>query len=271
MSSFQKGCVHLFYSQEGRDKLSLSWAKALQFTVKHRAEFSRQAIEYDYNNKNKSKKQFQTWSQNWLPPCNNFPLSKPIPQSCGKREWQPFCLVRWIFLGLSTIFASVSSVEICLLFDPLLESVYFTPVDLETLNFKSMRQDLKKFSAFLQMGKGKSQGSLKLFPWYVSQPSGACNPAFWVSSGFTIGSGWSGMTARWQVFPFLGAHWFTLKGCNHWFHSSGLPFLAMNGHYLGDISWSTFVSSAGRLIPVQSNILDMALQVLSFGPGPINN
>ena len=143
MSSFQKGCVHLFYSQEGRDKLSLSWAKALQFTVKHRAEFSRQAIEYDYNNKNKSKKQFQTWSQNWLPPCNNFPLSKPIPQSCGKREWQPFCLVRWIFLGLSTIFASVSSIEICLLFDPLLESVYFTPVDLETLNFKSMRQDLR--------------------------------------------------------------------------------------------------------------------------------
>ena len=66
----------------------------------------------------------------------------------------------------------------CLLFVPLLESVYFTPVDLETLNFKSMRQDLKKFSAFLQMGKGKSQGSLKLFPWYVSQPSGACNPAF---------------------------------------------------------------------------------------------
>ena len=238
MSSFQKGCVHLFYSQEGRDKLSLSWAKALQFTVKHRAEFSRQAIEYDYNNKNKSKKQFQTWSQNWLPPCNNFPLSKPIPQTCGKREWQPFCLVRWIFLGLSTIFASVSSIEICLLFDPLLESVYFTPVDLETLNFKSMRQDLKKFSAFLQMGKGKSQGSLKLFPWYVSQPSGACNPAFWVSSGFTIGSGWSGcspMTARWQVFPFLGVHWPMLKGCNSWFHYWSLPLLVMN-----TIIWETF-------------------------------
>ena len=43
----------------------------------------------------------------------------------------------------STIFASVSSIEICLLFVPLLESVYFTPVDLRTLNFKSMRQDLK--------------------------------------------------------------------------------------------------------------------------------
>ena len=141
MSSFQKGCVHLFYSQEGRDKLSLSWAKALQFTVKQRAGSSRQAIEYDYNNKNK--KQFPMWSQNWLPPCNNFPLSKPIPQSCGKREWQPFCLVRWIFLGLSTIFASVSSIEICLLFDPLLESVYFTPVDLDMLNFKFTRQHFK--------------------------------------------------------------------------------------------------------------------------------
>ena len=43
----------------------------------------------------------------------------------------------------STIFASVSSIEICLLFVPLLESVYFIPVDLGTLNFKSMRQDLK--------------------------------------------------------------------------------------------------------------------------------
>ena len=101
-----------------------------------------------------------------------------------------------------------------------------------------MRQDLKKFSAFLQMGKCKSQGSLKLFPWYVSQPSGACNPAFWVSSGFTIGSGWSGcspMTARWQVFPFLRAHWFRLKGCNSWFHYWSLPLLVTN-----TIIWETF-------------------------------
>ena len=44
---------------------------------------------------------------------------------------------------MSTIFASVSSIEICLLFDSLLERVYFTPVDLEILNFKFMRQDLK--------------------------------------------------------------------------------------------------------------------------------
>ena len=44
---------------------------------------------------------------------------------------------------MSAIFASVSNVEICLLFVPLLESVYFTPVGLEILNFKFTRQDLK--------------------------------------------------------------------------------------------------------------------------------
>ena len=35
--------------------------------------------------------------------------------------------------------------------------------DLEMLNFKSMRQDLKKFGAFLCIRRIKSQGSLKLF------------------------------------------------------------------------------------------------------------
>ena len=44
---------------------------------------------------------------------------------------------------MSAIFAGVSNVEICLLFVPLLKRVYFTPVDLEILNFKSRRQDLK--------------------------------------------------------------------------------------------------------------------------------
>ena len=37
----------------------------------------------------------------------------------------------------------MSNVEICLVFVPLLESVYFTPVGLEILNFKFIRQDLK--------------------------------------------------------------------------------------------------------------------------------
>ena len=44
---------------------------------------------------------------------------------------------------MSAIFAGVSNVEICLLFVPLLKSVYFTPLDLEILNSKSTRQDLK--------------------------------------------------------------------------------------------------------------------------------
>ena len=42
------------------------------------------------------------------------------------------------------------------------------------------------------------------------------------------------------------------------------------------IIWETLCDQplsrgAGRLILVQANILDMPLQVLSFGPGPINN
>ena len=103
------------------------------------AGFPRQATEYDCNNKSKSKKQFPTRSQIWLSPWNKTPFHK----LAGKSEWRSFCLVRWIFLGVSTIFASVPNVEICLLFVPLLKRVYFTPVDLEILNFKSRRQDLK--------------------------------------------------------------------------------------------------------------------------------
>ena len=64
------------------------------------------------------------------------------------------------------------------------------------------------------------------------------------SLGFTIRSGWnccSLMTDKWHVFTFLGVHGFTLKGCDCWFHSSSLPLLVMNEHYLGNISWSTFV------------------------------
>ena len=145
MFSLWKGCANLFCSQVGRDRLplrELNKGTSLYFTVTQRGRVL-QASHYDYNNKSKSKKQFPPCSQNWLPPCNNSPLSKSNPQSCGrKREWQTFCLVRRIFLGVSIIFANVSNVEICLLV-PLLESVYFTPVDLEMLNFKSMRQDLK--------------------------------------------------------------------------------------------------------------------------------
>ena len=68
MSSLQKGCVSLFYSQVGRDKLNKG---TFSLQSSRGAESSRQAIEYNYNNKSKSKKQFSTRSQNWLPSCNN--------------------------------------------------------------------------------------------------------------------------------------------------------------------------------------------------------
>ena len=75
MSSLQKECVNLFYSQVGRDKLSLpelkkgtlvysqaegqgSPGKLLSMIIITRA------------TKSKSKKQFPMWSQNWLSPCN---------------------------------------------------------------------------------------------------------------------------------------------------------------------------------------------------------
>ena len=67
--------------------------------------------------------------------CNSSPLLKSIPQSCG--------FTRWIFLGVSAISANVSNVEICLLSVPLLETVYFTPANLEILNFKPRRQHFK--------------------------------------------------------------------------------------------------------------------------------
>ena len=48
------------------------WAEQRHFSLQSSrgAGSSRQAFEYDYNNKSKSKKQFPTWSQTWLPPCN---------------------------------------------------------------------------------------------------------------------------------------------------------------------------------------------------------
>ena len=48
-------------------------------------------------------------------PCYNSPLSMSIPQSCGKRGDDRsncflLCLVKWIFLGMSAISASVPNV-----------------------------------------------------------------------------------------------------------------------------------------------------------------
>ena len=57
MSSLWKRCVNLFYSQVVRDKLSPG-AEPRHFSLQSSREAgtSRQAIEYDYNNKRKSKK-----------------------------------------------------------------------------------------------------------------------------------------------------------------------------------------------------------------------
>ena len=56
--------------------------------------------------------------------------------------------------GVSTFGASVLNVEIYLLFCSSLESVYFTLVDLEILNFRSKRQYLKKFPDLGRRKKG---------------------------------------------------------------------------------------------------------------------
>ena len=70
----QKGCINLFYSHVGKDKLSLHELNkgTLVFSQAERQGPPGKAMEYDYNNKSKSKKQFPTWNQNWLSPCNTF-------------------------------------------------------------------------------------------------------------------------------------------------------------------------------------------------------
>ena len=58
ITSLWKGCVNLFYSQLGRDKFSSPGAEQRHFGLQSSrgAGSSRQAIEYDYNSKSKSKK-----------------------------------------------------------------------------------------------------------------------------------------------------------------------------------------------------------------------
>ena len=62
----QKGCINLFYSHVGKDKLSVHELNkgTLVFSQAERQGPPGKAMEYDYNNKSKSKKQFPTWSQN---------------------------------------------------------------------------------------------------------------------------------------------------------------------------------------------------------------
>ena len=61
MSRLQKGCIHLFYSQVGRNKLSIQELSkgTLVYSQAEEQGPLNQAIMYDCNNKSKSKKQFQ--------------------------------------------------------------------------------------------------------------------------------------------------------------------------------------------------------------------
>ena len=76
ISSLQKRCVNIFDSQVGRDKPSLHELNK-DILVYSQAEGQgppgkpQSMIIVIKAMKSKSKKQFPTWSQNWLPPCNN--------------------------------------------------------------------------------------------------------------------------------------------------------------------------------------------------------
>ena len=80
MASLWKECVNIFYSQVGKDKLSsyelnkgtsvyrqaqgrVLWGKLLSMITTRAT-------------KSKSKKQFPTLNQNWLPPCNTSTIMK---------------------------------------------------------------------------------------------------------------------------------------------------------------------------------------------------
>ena len=80
MASLWKECVNFFYSQVGKDKSSsyelnkgtsvyrqaqgkVLWGKLLSMITTRAT-------------KSKSKKQFPTWNQNWLPPCNTSTIMK---------------------------------------------------------------------------------------------------------------------------------------------------------------------------------------------------
>ena len=94
-------------------------------------------------------------------------------------------------------------------------------------------------------GEMQKSGLIKIISLVCTSPIwGLQSCTLRISSGFTIGSGWNACslwTDKWHVFTLLGVHWLTLKGCNCWFHSSSLPLLVMNEHYLGNISSLTFV------------------------------
>ena len=121
MASLWKGYVNLCL-QMGRDRLPF-YELNKSSLVYSQAEGQgplRQAMKYDYNNKSNKKQVKETvYNMDWeltssLQHCRS--LSHNLVE---KKGFWPFCLVRWIFLGVSAIFASVSNIEICLLFVPL--------------------------------------------------------------------------------------------------------------------------------------------------------
>ena len=102
MASLWKRCVNLFYSQVGRDKLSLQElnkgtvvyiqaeglgppGKPLSMIIISRA------------TKGKSKKQFPTWSQNWLPPSKFHTLPTPPHQETLISSSSPVTIALLVF------------------------------------------------------------------------------------------------------------------------------------------------------------------------------
>ena len=96
-------CKSLLFTG-GQGQTISEWAEPRHFSLQSSrgARSSRQAILYDYNNKamkNKSRKQFPTCSQNWLPPCNNYRTIKwnvsgqYMYYSVFSRETEPIGLI----------------------------------------------------------------------------------------------------------------------------------------------------------------------------------
>ena len=139
--------------------------------------------------KNKSEKQFPTWSQNCLLLCSRvrtgfflvtiLHCQSPFHNLVDQRvktvllsqmdlsgSFHHHCQ----FFKCWDLFSLCSSFGKCLFYTCRLRNTEF--------QIHETAYQVKKFSTFLRTGRCKSQGSLKLFPWCIPQPSGACNAAF---------------------------------------------------------------------------------------------
>ena len=156
-------------------------------------------------------------------PSYNSPLSMAVSQSCGGRGWQLLCqrdLSGSVYLQCQCLKShDLSS------FCSFLKSVHFTPVGLEISNFKPKRQQLKLRNLVLFYVWEDTRvraHSNNFHGMYL-----ICLGTVFLYSQFPQGSPPSS-------FAFLRAHWLMLKGCNHWFHFSGLS------------SWSWFWPIFGK-------------------------